>query len=464
VFSNSVPEQELRRESTISLTTSRAGNIKIALSRITVVFPSHCVSLVSQIAVHRKCHTPLVSHSSRNSKEPLKYTASDRMSDKRTLRSGFTYDSSKTRAKSMSVRHSPKDGNGQRNGEREEDEGAQQHDTSLIELEDGGHSGRKDNDNHMEEQKKGETTVNLERRFAEASISGIQPMPTITSHMQVPNEHMYFPANMSNMSRMPPYRNYTGYRVKLRKFKSGGNVRAWFEIAESEFHEWNTSEADKFAALISSLDDDVYDSMSNSIAGLPPTNRYASLKALLIEHYSLSRGQELRKLLSGLSIKDKKPSRLLAEMRSLAGHGRFTDEDLKTLFLEYIPSDVRMTLQVVPGDVNALATVADKIMEHRPAEKQEVAAIKKTEDDTASMLAKLLKRLDRMEARFESRSRSRSRSRTSSRSRASSKDSSRSQSPEEKICFYHRRFKAKARKCAEPCNWADKKQVKPAEN
>ena len=462
MLSNGVPEQELRRrESTICLTISRAGSIKIALSRITIVYLAWCISRVT----YRLYRIPLVLHSSRNSKEPLKYTANERMSDKRTLRSGFTYDSAKTCAKNMNVIRSPKGGNSQRNGEREEDEGARQHDTSFSEREDGGHSVRKDNDNHMEQQKKGETTVNLERRFAEASISGIQPMPTIPSHMQVPYEHAYFPANMPNMGRMPPYRNYAGYRVKLRKFKAGGNVCAWFEIAESEFHEWNTSEADKFA----SLDDDVYDSMSNSIAGLPPTNRYASLKALLIEHYSLSRGQELRKLLSGLSIKDKKPSRLLAEMRSLAGHGRFTDEDLKTLFLEYIPSDVRMTLQVVPGDVNALATVADKIMEHRPVEKQEVAAIKKTEDEaatTASILAKLVKRMERMEARYESkfRSRSRSRARAGSRSRASSKDSSRSQSPDEKVCFYHRRFKAKARNCAEPCNWSDKKQVKPAEN
>lgn len=45
----------------------------------------------------------------------------------------------------------------------------------------------------------------------------------------------------------------------------------------------------------------------------------------------------------------------------LAGHGRF--DDLKTLFLEYLPSDVRMALQIIPDDVRALAAVADKIME-----------------------------------------------------------------------------------------------------
>lgn len=64
-------------------------------------------------------------------------------------------------------------------------------------------------------------------------------------------------------------------------------------------------------------------------------------------------------------------------------------------FLEYLPSDVRMTLQVVPGDVNALAAVADKIMEHRPPEdNRELATMQKPEDKLASQIAKLTKQLN----------------------------------------------------------------------
>lgn len=269
------------------------------------------------------------------------------------------------------------------------------------------------------------------------------------------------------------YRSYSEFKVKLRKFKAGSNVRAWFEIAESEFRERNTSEADKFTALVSSLEDDVYESMCGAIVGIPRANRYQALKSLLVEHYSLTRGQELRKLLSGLSIQGKKPSRLLAEMRSLAGSGRIDDEDLKTLFLEYLPNDVRMTLQVVPGDVNALATVADKIMEHRPtvdnrelmaAKKSdgnnEIAAVGKTENDSNNILAELVKRMSRLEARLKPTFRSRSRSRTNSRSR----DSSRNQTRGTKICFYHSRFGAKAKKCTEPCEWQKDKEDKQTGN
>lgn len=189
--------------------------------------------------------------------------------------------------------------------------------------------------------------------------------------------------------------------------------------------------------------------MSNAIAGLPPTNRYESLKALLVEHYSLSRGQELRKLLSGLSIKGQKPSRLLAEMRSLAGTGRFDKEDLKTLFLEYLPNDVRMTLQVVSGDVYALAAVADKIIEHRPPDSgQELMAIQKPTDSLASQLAEITRRLDEMQTRLESTVtvRSRPRSRTRSRSRTASRDSSHG----DKVCYYHRRFKEHALNAKNP--------------
>lgn len=158
----------------------------------------------------------------------------------------------------------------------------------------------------------------------QSTSSGFAPGTGPSHSQQIPQE---FPYLLPGMPYTASYRNYSEYKVKLRKFKPGFNVRTWFEIAESEFNERRTSEVDRFTALVSSLDDEVYDSMSNAIAGLPPINRYESLKTLLIEYYSLTRGQEIRKLLSGLLIKDKKPFRLLAEMRSLAGPGRFDNED-----------------------------------------------------------------------------------------------------------------------------------------
>ncbi|EZA55651.1 hypothetical protein X777_04293 [Ooceraea biroi] len=160
--------------------------------------------------------------------------------------------------------------------------------------------------------------------------------------------------------------------------------------------------------------------MCSAIAGLPSAHRYQSLKMLLVEHYSLTRGQELRKLLSGLSVKDKKPSRLLAEMRSLAGPGRIDDKDYKTLFLEYLPSDVRMTLQVVPGDVNVLAAVADKIMEQQPPDDDcELVAIQQPEHDLANKIAELTKQLNELKVHHEPTSRSHSRPRSRSRTRTS---------------------------------------------
>ncbi|CAL1681105.1 unnamed protein product [Lasius platythorax] len=222
-------------------------------------------------------------------------------------------------------------------------------------------------------------------------------MPTRTQPpTQVTFEQAYIPATMqyptgdTRSTGFPRPARYVESRVKLRKFKPGNNVRAWFEIADNEFLARGTFELDKFSALISSLDNEVYDGMSNAIAGLPSANRYEALKSLLIEHYSLTRGQELRKLLSGLLIKGKKPSRLLAEMRSRDGPRRFNNEDLKTLFLEYLPNNVRMTLQVVPGDVYALAAVADKIMEHRSTDSgQELMTIQKPGDSLLNIVTPL---------------------------------------------------------------------------
>jgi len=198
----------------------------------------------------------------------------------------------------MSVVHSQK-GNQPGNST----DSAEPHESSLIELDSNSNNGRIMNKS------------SLDRHIGDIPCSGNNPAsmlenqhagPTSKIPTQVSPEfpYHYVPFTMPHTSN-ETYQSYTEYKVTLRKFKAGTNVRAWFEIAENEFHQRRTSEANKFTALVSSLDDEIYENMSCAIAGVPPINRYQSLKTLLIKHYSLTRGQELRKLLSGLSIKDK---------------------------------------------------------------------------------------------------------------------------------------------------------------
>lgn len=65
---------------------------------------------------------------------------------------------------------------------------------------------------------------------------------------------------------------------------------------------------------------------------LPTTNRYEFLKNNLIKRFTDSKEKQLRTLLLGLELGDKKPSHLLRDMKSLAGADA-TDGLLRTLWL-----------------------------------------------------------------------------------------------------------------------------------
>lgn len=128
---------------------------------------------------------------------------------------------------------------------------------------------------------------------------------------------------------------------------------------------------------------------------------------------------------------------------------------------------MRITLQVVPGDVSALAAVADKIMEHHPPETSvEIMAIKVPEQDLAKQLVEITKQLNELRTRLDSTAqpRQRARSRYRSNSRVSTSREFSRTPQRSTICFYHRRFKDKARKCYEPCSWSPNKDTQPTEN
>ncbi|KMQ88785.1 phage tail protein [Lasius niger] len=116
-------------------------------------------------------------------------------------------------------------------------------------------------------------------------------MPTRTQPpTQVTFEQAYIPATMqyptgdTRSTGFPGPARYVESRVKLRKFKPGNNVRAWFEIADNEFLARGTFELDKFSALISSLDNEVV-----------PGDVYAlaAVADKIMEHRPTDSGQEL---------------------------------------------------------------------------------------------------------------------------------------------------------------------------
>ncbi|XP_049886913.1 uncharacterized protein LOC126381472 [Pectinophora gossypiella] len=108
-----------------------------------------------------------------------------------------------------------------------------------------------------------------------------------------------------------------------------------------------------------------------------------------------------------MELGDQRPSQLLRRMRELA-RDKVPDDTLKLLWQPHLPASVRAILAVTPSkDLDALATVADKVMESTGlAHIAEIKSTTPSETSTAGQgdgnqilgeLAKISVRLEKLE-------------------------------------------------------------------
>ncbi|GFW23097.1 peptidase A2 domain-containing protein [Trichonephila clavipes] len=156
------------------------------------------------------------------------------------------------------------------------------------------------------------------------------------------------------------------------------------------------------------------------------TDPYVVIKAQLIHRTGESSQQEIRKLLTGEELGDRKLSELLRTMNRHAASHNVPKEPMLELFLQQLPTSVQIILaSITPITVKKAAEVADRILEDRRSYNASKAP----------------------ERRNNSRPRNRSRNRSFSRSRESG------------CCWYHRKFQERAKKCNSPCSY---KKTNPA--
>ncbi|GFT13552.1 uncharacterized protein TNCV_3830331 [Trichonephila clavipes] len=120
------------------------------------------------------------------------------------------------------------------------------------------------------------------------------------------------------------------------------------------------SDTTKFNYVLSAVESDILNSVSDLVLKLPENGKYEALKKRLIEVHSESEESKIRTLLQVLELGDLRPSQLLTRMRSLAG-----DNDgeplLKSLWLGRLPNGTQTILAALNENLDQLATVADKI-------------------------------------------------------------------------------------------------------
>ena len=99
----------------------------------------------------------------------------------------------------------------------------------------------------------------------------------------------------------------------------------------------------------------------------PADNPFDVLKEQLIKRTTLSEQRKLQQLFSSEDLGDRKPSQFLRHLQQLLGERASTIDVtfLRELFIQCLPSSVRMVLASTPDAVSLenLTELADKVME-----------------------------------------------------------------------------------------------------
>lgn len=246
---------------------------------------------------------------------------------------------------------------------------------------------------------------------------------------------------------------FSGPSARLPAFYKT-NPSLWFIQAEAVFATSRvTSPQIKFQAVIAGLELEVLTQVAD-ILSTADDDPYATLKARLITIYGESEYKRIHRLLENTQLGDQRPSQLYRQMLQLAGT-TMTKETVTHLWLRNLPPRVQEILQATrQEDVDALTTVADKIMEvERPTEVYAAAQPSSREETSRPSNSAIYEELKRLRAEVAELRLGRSRSQER---RGPNRPTSRSTSRGRTLCYFHRRFRQKARKCVQPCDWKPK--------
>lgn len=218
----------------------------------------------------------------------------------------------------------------------------------------------------------------------------------------------------------------------------------WFAQLEAQFQSAKiVSDRQKYNVLLGHIDGKILAQVADAVLNPPEADKYKNLKDNLMRCFSDSEQKKLKKLISEMSLGDRKPSQLLVEMRALAGTS-VTDDFLKTLWLQRLPTQVQAILSANDMDTTDLAALADKITE--VVDVKNLSAMNTKTSPKFEELAALTCKIEELTKRFDRFNG------TNTRSRSRSKSRNRNEKTKHDRCWYHWKFGDKAEKCTPPCS------------
>ena len=232
--------------------------------------------------------------------------------------------------------------------------------------------------------------------------------------------------------------------MKLPTFWSA-NPKAWFAQAEAQFALRHISNDDtKYYHIISALDSDTATRALSILSQPPETDKYKAIKDFLVDAFDLSDYERASKLLNTKGLGDSKPSELMDYMLALLGDHKpcFL---FKFLFLQQLPTSIRTALSSATiTDYRQLALEADKyyLSSQSPVVQntESVALNSVVPDPTISVV-----------------SRDRPQPQPAPHTRVSRADAT------NHLCWYHRKYGQKARRCEQPCSFTNSGNAKPGQ-
>jgi hypothetical protein len=226
----------------------------------------------------------------------------------------------------------------------------------------------------------------------------------------------------------------------------------WFAQAEAQFTLARiSSEQTKFYYVTSQLEHRYASEVEDIITSPPKRNPYTTLKTELVKRLSPSK-ERIHQLLT-LEMGDRKPSQYL---RSLA-----PEDLLRSIWSSRLPPNIQAILAGQPeGEFNASAHCADRIIEAIP--QPTIASITPLTGDNA-----LLHRIEDLSRQVAALSAELAHLRSNyrdppscTRNRRSVKRPPSRDDAKSTLCWFHRRYGARAQKCIPPCSYCQQGQQK----
>lgn len=236
--------------------------------------------------------------------------------------------------------------------------------------------------------------------------------------------------------------------IKVPEFIPG-DPEFWLAQLEAQFATARvTSERTKFHYLVAAIPASMAPDVRDIVIHPPDHKPFTALRDAILRRTAMSEEKRIHQLLEGTQLDGRTPSQLLRLMRQRAGDA-ISEAVLRQLWLKRLPDTIQSVISIFhdQSSLDKLAEGADRAMEIQGFAVQHITT------DASTSLSEVQKQLQNLsvavnELRADRHQRRNSRSHSRGRQPANSQEGD--------LCWYHRTYKDKARKCLSPCRLSGK--------